>query len=198
MSPFTFNGSIVFDLTTVLILALVTTLVLLLWIYIKRTRNNRLLVVLEIGNQKTYVRVRCLQLHGTLYTYKFNADAYIDTLSITPFSPILSITWPSFQISYVLEGVTHRFPDKVRMNLIEAYNLRHILRDGAFYCLCLLKYNSNFRFVDFESSTEPSVNAVFLGEQQTDEQPEARVQIVASVPQQLQFYPSLLRLTTAD
>lgn len=198
MSPLTFNGSVIFDLTTVLILALVTTLLLLLWIYIKHTRSNRLFVVLEIGNQKSSVRVRCLQLHGTLYTYKFNADAYIDTLSITPFWPILSITWPSFYISHVLEGVTHSFPDKVRMNLLEAYKLRHILRDGAFYCLCLLEYNSNFRLVDFESSTDPSANAVFLGEQQTNEQPGARVQIVASVPQQLHFYPSLSRLTTAD
>jgi len=65
-------------------------------------RNKRLFVVLEIGSHTACVRIRCLRFHSAIYAYKFLAESYIQTLSVTQCLPKLMVVWTSFQISHTI------------------------------------------------------------------------------------------------
>ena len=89
---------------------------------------------------------------------------YISTLSIAPNWPLLSVVWPTFRIFHILEGVAIKFPDKIIINPLDANTIKHTLRDITFNCMSLLKCNTNFRLVDFQSANDLPSQAVFLGE----------------------------------
>ena len=154
----------IIDLTTVFLVARLVILFLLLWLYINFMRNKRLFVVLEIGSHAACVRIRCLCLHSAIYAYKFLAESYIQTLSVTQCLPKLMVDWLLFQISHVLRETSLKFPNDILISPWSAWKIKHILRDKTFYVLCLLEFNANYRLVDFESTVQLSSHAVLLGE----------------------------------
>jgi len=192
------DESVVVDLTTVLLVAGLVILFLLLWIYISFMRNKRLFVVLEIGSHTACVRVRCLRLHSANYAYKFLAESYIHTISVTQCLPKLMVVWPSFQISHVLQETSLKFPNEILISPWSAWKIKHILRDKTFYVLCLLEFNVNYRLVDFESTVQPSSHAVLLGENDESTNQNTQPELAAAVTPPLSVYPSFAQLLTAE
>jgi len=196
ISPvFTVDTAAIFDLTTVLLLAVLCIILLLVWLYFVNSKSNRLYLVLEIGNANTCVRIRCLRLFSAIYAYQFHANCYIKTVSVAGYWPKLFIDWPGFFISHILEDMTLKFPTKILMNHWDAYNVKRILTSKSFYVLCLLEYNDNYRLVDFESTVNPSTQAIFLGENDVSSPPDLRSrEITANVSIPMSVYPSLTQL----
>ena len=65
--------------------------------------------------------------------------------------------------------------------------------------LCLLEYNDNYRLVDFESTLNPSTQAVFLGENDISIPQDSRSrEVTANVSIPLRLYPSLTQLTADE
>jgi len=82
-----FEGTIVIDLGTVSILALLVMVLLAFWIYHVYSRKNKVYIVLEIGDHTDCVRIRCVSLRSVLYAYKFSATNYIESLKTSGFCP---------------------------------------------------------------------------------------------------------------
>ena len=131
-------------------------------------------------------------LFSEIYAYQFHANCYIKTVSVAGYWPKLFIDWPGFFISHILEDMTLKFPTKILMNHWDAYNVKRILTSKSFYVLCRLEYNDNYRLVDFESTVNPSTQAVFLGENDVSMPQNLRNrEITANVSIPLSLYPSL-------
>ena len=91
-----FPHAIVVDFLTAILLALFVIVFLILYIYRAQSDNKKLHIVLEIGNSMECVRVRCMLLKSVLYTYRFSATAYIESmLTIGPFPCYLMVHWLS-------------------------------------------------------------------------------------------------------
>jgi len=192
------DGTTIVDLTTVLLLATLIILFLLLWVYLKYVRNSGLFLVLEIGNATTSVHIRCLSLHSAIYAYQFYAESYIQTLAVKYCCPALLVNWPTFKISHIIDNVSFKFPATVIITPWDALKIKRILNDKAFYCLCLLEFNTNFRLVDFESTDPPSSHAVLLAENDTSDDQNPTREVVATVSPPLRLYPSFVQLPTTD
>ena len=196
---FTVDNAAIFDLTTVLSLALLCIILLLVWLYFVNTKSNRLYLVLGVGNANTCVRLCCLRLFSAIYAYQFHANSYIKTVSVAGYWPKLFIDWPGFFISHILEDMTLKFPTKIFINHWDAYNVKRILTSKFFYVLCLLEYNDNYRLVDFESTLNPTTQAVFLEKNDISIPQDSRSrEVTANVFIPLRLYPSLTQLTADE
>jgi len=188
----------VIDRTTVLFLAVLTILLLLVWIYVKHLKQNNLYITLKIGDHNKCIRIRCMRLFTALYAYQFHSATYIETISTAKNWPAIYIKWPTFEITHILEGISLKFPTHVLISPWAMFQIQHILKRKAFYVLCLLEYNGNFRLVDFETVEPPSGQTVLVRQNDLDEPQTARYGDTVSVALPLHLYPSLSQLPVVD
>ena len=99
---------------------------------------------------------------------------------------------------YFFEGVSLKFPTHVLISPWVKFQIQRILKRKAFYVLCLLEYNGNFRLVDFETVDPPSGHAVLVGQNDLDEPQTTRHDDALSVALPLHLYPSLSQLPVVD
>ena len=108
---------------------------------------------MEIGNSTECVRVRCMLLKSVLYTYRFSATAYIESmLTIGPFPCYLMVHWPTFIAKHITTNQTFPFPSKIKIFPWQKRRIRRILTTPDFYVLPLLHFRENYRLLEF---TEP-------------------------------------------
>ena len=144
-----FEGTIVIDLVTVSVLALLVMALLAFWIYHVQCRKNKVYIVLEIGDYTDCVRIRCVSLTSVLYAYKFSATNYIESLRTSGFCPgYLSIQWPTFKGTHIKRDKFLPFPSKVKIYPWTKRRIRKILRNPDLYVIPLVEFHDSFRLLD--------------------------------------------------
>jgi len=159
--------------------------------------KNKLYIVLEIGDFRDCVRVRCISLKSVLYAYQFTATSYIESMLTSGFCPsYLSIKWPTFNATHIAKNQSLPFPPKILISPWKRRRIRKILLNQDFYVLPLVEYNQNFRLLDLSTDETPRDRSVIVNVAETslNDQPTRSDQAVA-VPVPLRGFPSTTGLS---
>jgi len=194
-----FEGTIVIDLVTVSVLALLVTVLLAFWIYHVHSRKNKVYIVLEIGDYIDRVRIRCVTLTSVLYAYKFSATNYIESLRTSGFCPgYLSVQWPTFKGSHITRDRFFPFPSKVKIGPWTKRRIRKILCNPDLYVLPLVEFHDSFRLLDLSEEDILRERSITVGVTDADNlrEPSAPAEQAISVPVPLHGFPSLTALSS--
>jgi len=162
------------DMATMAITALIVILLVMIYVWYRRTMDARVHLVLELGNGLRYVRIRVLALNGALYAHSFHAQAYIQSLALVKWPPKLIVTWPSFTMRNILGEAVEGFPNELWIPLWKFRQVFDIVHSKAYYCLMMTEYRRQYRLLEFENKFQERLqtmrnHAIFTAENDNNE-----------------------------
>jgi len=189
------------DMATMAITALIVILLVVICIWYQRTSEAQVHLVLELGNGRSYVRIRVLTLRGALYAYNFKAQSYIQSLALITWPPKLIVNWPSFTMTNILNEVEQVFPKILWIPFWKIKQVFDIVHAKSYYCLIMTEYKFQFRLLEFDNQFQEQSkrnHAIFTAENHDNER-----QVVRTIRERielqqpvsvLRLYPSLPEL----
>jgi len=148
------------EITTLTLLIIVIACVLI-YLWRRYKQRNHFYFCIEIGNEKTFERLKCIRLTGSENLYLFMATNFIKSINIRwGIRPNIVIVWPTFCVKHTTLNNIYSFNGRVSVSLVTAWRIHKIIRNkNSFYALPLVERVGKYRDVNLVSDANEACNS---------------------------------------
>ena len=148
------------EITTLTLLIIVIACVLI-YLWRRYKQRNHFYFCIEIGNEKTFERLKCIRLTGSENLYLFMATNFIKSINIIwGIRPNIVIVWPTFCVKHTTLNNIYSFNGRVSVSLVTAWRIHKIIRNkNSFYALPLVERVGKYRDVNLVSDANEACNS---------------------------------------